>query len=298
VLLAATATVWGQSSLEVDPQFTVLGDFSGVNPGANVFITGATTLRIQSTDPWSVYATLLEAPRRIPDNLELPLDRARQVFPERLIALCQFEPVMLDYGPGQTGRQTVSYEWQTVQYHLSQIVGPTEPPGRYQFRIRLELRDREGHGAIADPVTLSLEFRILPFVEVSLSAAQVNVDVADWLQSSESDPFFVTVRSNSTWALEVNCVGPLVNGAAGPQIGLNHVMWMVESGDDWDSQIPSFQPVSATGVIVATGHEPAPFSVTEARVPIVLRVETDSAVLTGTYGADLHFTVHTDFSAR
>ena len=293
--MALPASGWSQTSFDVQPRYAYLGSFSAQQPGNSNVNSGITTLSISSVDAWQVTATLIQPARRLSDNLELPLDRVRQLFPD-LAPLCNYLPVRLDYGSGDRQTQTVSFGWDVVETRVEQYLDEADPPGRYRFAVRLELDGREGT-VLAPAVTVVTEFDILPMTEVEVVSAGWMVEVDPPGQMAESDPYFVRVRSNCAWSLDAAWGGDLKCLSGDHQLDCRRISWQAESGDEWQSLIPAYSPVSRSDITVARGSAPAPFTMTEVEVPLQIRVDTDRGTVAGSYTTDVRFAIHTDVSA-
>lgn len=295
-LLSKSVLVFGQATLEIEPRFAALGSFSAQNPGGNLLNSGTTTFRISCQEPWSLYVTLVQPARRLSDNLELPLERVRQLFPD-LAPLCGYSPLRLDYGSGNAEVQTVSYDWQPVQARIAQYLDEADPPGVYRFSVRAEVQNREGV-TTSNRVVLVTEFTVLPQMDVELVNPNLLITVEHPGEPEESDPWYVMVRANSGWVLELNWGGDLVQAAADFRIDRTRISWLVAAGDDWESLLPAYTPVGPGPVTAARGGAPPPFTMSEAVIPLHLRVETDPATVAGVYATGLKVALHADDPAR
>jgi hypothetical protein len=295
VLIMAVAA-WSQPTLEIEPRLISLGSFSALSPAENAPNPGTTTIHIHSDVPWSLQATLIQPMRRVSDNLELPLERVRQYFPD-LAQLCNYVAVQMDYGPGGSDTQVLEFDWQLAQARIAQYLDSADPPGTYRFSVRIELTDRTNEG-LAVPINLVVEFTILPYVALSLPNPNITVQVEELGQAAESDVYYVTVKSNTAWVLDMQ-MGSGPAHVKGPyQLDGNQVMWQVGSGDDWETYLPMYIPVGAGTAVAARGSAPPPLTLSEAVIPFQLKVQTDRITIAGTYSADIKFGVHADDPAR
>jgi len=283
---------WSQATLDVEPRFVSLGSFSAQNPADDALNPGTTTLRITSPVPWSVYVTLVQPARRLSDNVELPVERVRQLFPD-MAQLCSYVPVLLDHGSGGNEAQTLSFDWQLAQTRIAQFLEEADPPGTYRFSVKFDVRNPDVPGT-PPGIVVTTEFVILPVVEIDLITPNWALEVDQPGEPAESDPYFVRVRSNCAWALEAMWGGDLIQVGGQGRIDHSLASWSVGGGDEWQSLIPSYTPVSLVSLLVARGSAPPPFSLAEAEIPFQLRVETAPNTLAGGYSTDARFAVHMD----
>ena len=253
-------------------------------------------MRVLSGEPWNLYVRLAQPIRRVSDNLELPIERVRQFFPD-LSEFCAYTPVRLESGNGGTRDQVIEYHWQLVEDRISQFLDPADPPGMYRFSVTVEL---QGSDAISrgHAVTMVMEFTVLPQVSVELVNPNFDCTVDPPGLPSESEPYYVLVRGNAPWVLEMQFGGELTRGDAGGELNRDRLMWQVGAGSDWESYLPAYTPVGSGAVVAARGSSPPPFTLVEALIPLQFRVETASTTLAGIYGSEVKFTVRADPTAR
>ncbi len=295
-MLVITVSAFGQATLNVEPRFASLGSFAAQDPGSNSLNPGTTVLKINSRDPWAAYVTLVQPARRLSDNLELPIERIRQLFPD-MADLCNGLPVRLDYGPGSAEDQTVSYDWQPVQSRIAQYLEPADPPGVYRFIVRMELQDRDGQ-EISNRVALTTEFSIQPHVAVELSDPSFRFTVEHPGEPQESDPVYIRILANTSWTLDLTWTGDLVQNGTDFHIDWSRISWMTGTGDEWESLLPAYVPVSLAAVTAARGNAPAPFTLTDISIPLQLQVQSDRTTIGGTYESGLRAVIHTEGLAR
>jgi hypothetical protein len=295
LLLTVWSVAWPQT-LDVDPQLARLGSFSAQNMAGSAPNLGTTTMRVQSAEPWILYVRLAQPIRRVTDNLELPIERVRQYFPD-LSDFCAYNPVRLESGTGGAREQILEYHWQLVEDRISQFLDPADPPGTYRFSVTVDLQGTEavsrGHA-----VTMVMEFTVLPQVSVELVNPNFDCTVDPPGLPSESEPYYVLVRGNAPWVLEMQFGGELTRGDAGGELNRDRLMWQVGAGSDWESYLPAYTSVGSGAVVAARGASPPPFTLVEALIPLQFRVETASTTLAGIYGSEVKFTVRADPTAR
>jgi hypothetical protein len=277
--------------LTIEPRLVSLGSFSAQNPGSNQLNPGTTTVRISSANPWSLYVTLVQPPRRLSDNLELPLERVQQLFPD-LSQLCGYIPVRLDYGPGESDEQVISYDWQVAQSRIAEYLDEADPPGIYCFTVRVELQARDST-SMGSGILLVTEFTVQPRVEIELISSDWVVPVEHPGEPAESEPMYLRVRSNCAWALEMIWGGDLYT-RGGFRLERDRLTWRVEPGQDWQSMAPDYVPFRSGAVVAAHGSAPPAFTLAEVEIPFQLRVATDRVTVAGNYLQDIKFRLHAD----
>jgi hypothetical protein len=294
--LTFTAVTHAETALNVEPQLVSLGSFLAQDEGGSNLNPGVSTVRVFSTEAWNLNVTLTQPARRLSDNLELPLERVRQVFPD-LAPLCGYQSVRLDYGPGNPDPQTLTYDWHVMQARLAQYLDKSDPPGLYRFSVNLEIQSRDNQ-TNSHQVPIMVEFTVLPYVEVVVPDPNFTVTVEHPGEPSQSDPVYVVVRSNCAWTLEIGCMGYLMHSNTLYWMDTNSLSWLVGSGDEWETMIPSFTPAQRTMVLAARGRAPAPFTENEVEIPLQLQAQTEHTTVEGTYSAEIRFAVHSEDPAR
>ncbi len=286
-----------QTAFEVVPGAISLGAFTGEDPSQCILNPGTTALSIVSPDPWQVVVRLVQPVRRLDDNLELPLERAQQLFPDLPAPFFSMLPVQLDYGPGGGDVQTLSYGWQLLQMRLIQYLERSDPPGIYQGMLQFDLQNREGV-TLTDPVFVTLELEIQPQVAIEVSEANPGIIVDNAGEPTDTEPLVIIIRANCAWELSVSCIEDIVRDDGGFSYQLPRLFWQIPDGSQWESLTPVYVPASTSPYVVARGEAPPPFEPGEVDLPFQMRVETDRITDATGYSCDLRFDIRMDPAAR
>ncbi len=293
----STGSALAQPTCEISPTSVLLGQFCAVDVTENIWGPGNATVRLQSDVPWSLMASLTAPVRRVSDNLELPAERARELFPDIGEDFANYLPFELDYGPGSVEVQTFSYDWQVLQLRLEQFLEPEDPPGTYRAEVNVALADRDGN-FLTDPQVVIFEFEILPWIETELLGELVILTVSSQSEYSESEPLPLRIRSNSAWILHLSCTGDFhsINGEG--TIDQELAAWMVPSGDGWESLVPEYAQVHSEPSAVARGDDPEPFTINEVEIPLRFRCGPMGLIDQGEFSADIEISAAIEISAQ
>lgn len=297
ICLCCALTAFAQTAFEVVPGSISLGAFTGENPNDCILNPGTTAISIVSPEPWQVVVRLAQPVRRLEDNLELPLERAQQLFPDLPAPFFSSLPAQLDYGPGGEDVQTLNYGWQLLQMRLLQYLERSDPPGMYEGMLQFDLQNRDGV-ALADPVFVTLELEIQPQVVIEVSEANPGISVDHAGDPTDSEPLVIIVRANCSWELSVSCATKLQRDDGGFSYQLPRLLWQIPENSQWESFTTDYQPATTTPMLVARGEAPAPFESGEVDIPFLVRVETDRITDATGYSCDLRFEIRTDPVSR
>jgi hypothetical protein len=297
ICLSCTLLCYAQYAFEVVPGTISLGAFTGENPSDCILNPGTTTASIVSPDPWQVVVRLAQPVRRLEDNLELPLERGQQLFPDLPAAFFSSLPVQLDYGPGGNDVQTLSYGWQLLQMRLMQYLERGDPPGLYQGMLQFDLQSRDGT-TLADPVFVTLELEVQPQVAIEITEANPGIMVDHAGDPTDTEPLVIIVRANCAWELHVYCLGDILREDGEFTYHPPRLWWQIPESSEWETAAPAYLPATTAPMLVARGDAPPPFDNGEVDIPFQVRVETDRITDATGYTCDLRFEIHADPAAR
>ncbi|MBI5060628.1 hypothetical protein HZB60_12715 [candidate division KSB1 bacterium] len=287
-----------QVRLDVSDAQVVLGSFCAEDHTQDLITLGSTDFRFTLDQQWRLVGRLNEPVRRIDDGLELPMDRARSLFPDVSDEFVGFQWFQVEYGPGSAEEQTWTFGWDVLQQRLVDYLDPADPPGVYRAFLDFALENRETGQLVSDPVAVLFEFEVLPWVELTLPFAWIFLEVSDPHSDVYSELFPVHVRSNAPWSMSLTWVGELIDDESGDQLSHSVMSWVVETGADWESLCPVLAEVCLEPTVLARGEGPEPFGLVEVDVPVLFQCAELGMRSMGNFGAQVAVDVSVELGVR
>jgi hypothetical protein len=284
------------AQLIIEPAFAYLGSYSGHSEMDSDPLPGSMTVSVLSLVDWRLEVSALEPFTRIDDGLQLPAERWVLIYPD-VSPDAYFEPHLALSGGGSQDWFHHVEDWSLVQAILQDYLTPDDPPGRYRTRFLCVLVTEAGQ-QLADPIEVTTEFTVDPWVKLDLLDETASLDV-QWSPETgaygESEPFGVAIRGNSSWSLSVSLLEPpLMMGYDADYIDLAVDVIPPEAGANWISELTDPELLGSASLICASGYDPFPFALNEEVVFFRFILDSGMVVSSGSYEADVRFEISTE----
>lgn len=233
--------------LSADPAFFQVGSFSSRNPLQSETHPGSTDVHILSSGPWRLEIQLEGPMRRIPDGLELPLDRAARRLPGIAPELLDLQPSVFASGSGSPVDVPLTVDWLDLATGLQTYLDPYDPAGTYEVSLHGRLLDPDAGTALTDDVTVTMQFEIQPWAEflaAGLPPYEIVLDGADPFGSGAVGVLSIT--GNAGWKLCCLHAGDLTAPDGGAVLAASDLKICLESTippDGWLPVQPGCRPV-------------------------------------------------------
>lgn len=279
-----------EPTVEFQPAFFYIGNFSTLLPLESDMLSGTTVLRVLSDVSWQL-ELILEGPvRRTRDGLELPLSRVAVVHPEVPNEVVNLQPYIYTTRAGSEIPYEVEADWLRLATGLQAYLQIEDPPGTYELTVLARLLDPAG-APLTGYASCTLQFDLEPWVRFSpMALPACEVQVPDGGFMGESQTVMLNLLSNSSWRISVHAQSDLIGLEGGDVVPIDVLSaCVVDDGKEWRPQRSECETIQNGPVVLVVGEEPIPFTLAVQQIPVYLSFSGSEPLGAGWYGSSLVF---------